>query len=102
MNGHMNSIFERKVNRLNEGLSLRNPVLGSWQNTPRGGVFLSDEFAQLRNIQLRDLSDFESAYYLKRTGDTKRALNIFQGINESEARIQEGFIHQIHKNWEAL
>ena len=90
MNSDLN--FSTVLAGLNSNLLLINPLLGEWQNTPRGGVFLSDEYPELvKSLESRQLSDFERGYLLKRTGNLSEAIDAFRDLDSEEAAIQLGF-----------
>jgi len=86
------------LTELNSELNLVNPLLGVYQNTPRGAVFLSDEAPLLNNINQDLLTDFDVAYIKKRMGRTTAAVADFEYIEGDAARIQACFCHVLHND----
>ena len=88
------SIIESELTQLNEKILHFNPLLGSWQNTPRGGVFLNDESGQLKNLEKKVGSDEELAYLYKRQARLDEALEIFSKHENDRSFIQRAFIYR--------
>ncbi len=94
--------FVSGIEELNAKLHLVNPLLGAWQQTPRGAVFLSDEDHYLQALWPVARTSFERGYLLKRQGKLTEALEALRAAPEPDARVQEGFALANLGDWVSL
>jgi hypothetical protein len=92
------STIDPDLHELNEKILHFNPLLGSWQNTPRGGVFLNDESGQVQNLLKKANSEEELAYIYKRQAKLDKALELFEKYENDRSLIQQAFIYRALRN----
>ena len=98
----MRSTFQSDISALNKTILSFNPLLGVFQNTPRGGVFLSDESGALAGLSKFELSNFERAYLYKRQAKLGEAIKLFEVEKTDNANIQLAFIYRALKKHQEL
>jgi hypothetical protein len=90
----MQSVVNSSLVELNEKVLHFNPLLDTWQNTPRGGVFLNDESGILQKLEKIASSDDELAYLLKRQAKLERAIELFSKNRSNQNLVQLGFVYR--------
>ena len=96
------TVVDEKLFELNKNILHFNPLLKTWQNTPRGGVFLSDESGELLNLEAQSTNELELAYLYKRQAKLSEALSIFKCWDLDQSFIQQAFIYRSLRNPELL
>ncbi len=96
------TVVNEKLIELNEKILHFNPLLDTWQNTPRGGVFLSDESGELLKLETTAANELELAYLYKRGAKLSDALKIFKKWDVDQSLIQQAFIYRALRNPELL
>ena len=96
------TLVDEKLAELNEKILHFNPLLGSWQNTPRGGVFLSDESGELQKLETLAVNELELGYIFKRGAKLSEALKIFKKWDTDQSYVQQAFIYRALRNPDLL